>query len=129
VADAVDVVLVNAPASEARHIARALVDEELAACVNVLPGVTSIYRWDGKVHEDAEVTLVIKTRRSLVRDLTARVKALHSYSVPEVIALPVASDRGNADYLRWVVGETHSPATSTDSTGSSSGGECGRGGA
>lgn len=104
--DDVDVVLVNAPPEKAEEIARAVVERRLAACVNVVPRVRSIYRWEGKIEEADESTLVMKTRRSLVPELTAAVKSLHPYDVPEIIALPVASDRGNAEYLRWVVGET-----------------------
>jgi len=85
---------------QAKGIARALVRERLAACVNVVPGVTSIYTWEGKTEESREVLLVIKSRRSLSKRLTARVRALHSYSVPEVVTVRIAS--GNPDYLKWV---------------------------
>ena len=85
---------------QANRIARALVKEKLAACVNILPGVASIYTWEGKVEEGKEVLLVIKSRAALSKKLAARVKALHSYSVPEVVTIPIAS--GNPDYLRWV---------------------------
>lgn len=85
---------------EARRIARALVTGRLAACVNIVPGVTSIYRWEGKIERGREVLLVIKSRAALSRRLVARVRALHSYKVPEVVTLPIAS--GDPDYLRWV---------------------------
>ena len=85
---------------QAHRIARALVKEKLAACVNIVPGVASIYTWEGKVEEGKEVLLVIKSRSALSKKLAARVKALHSYSVPEVVTIPIAS--GNPDYLRWV---------------------------
>jgi len=85
---------------QAKGIARALVKERLAACVNVVPGVASIYAWEGKLEESREVLLVIKSRRSLSGRLTARVRTLHSYSVPEVVTVPIAS--GNPDYLKWV---------------------------
>lgn len=104
--DDVDVVLVNAPPDKAEGIARAVVERRLVACVNILPRVKSIYRWEGKVEEAEESTLVMKTRRSLVGELTVAVKSLHPYEVPEIIALPVAGDRGNAEYLRWVLAET-----------------------
>ncbi len=85
---------------QAKGIARALVKERLAACVNVVPGVASIYAWEGKLEESREVLLVIKSRRALSGRLASRVRALHSYSVPEVVTVPIAS--GNPDYLRWV---------------------------
>ena len=85
---------------QANRIARTLVKEKLAACVNIIPGIASIYAWKGKIEEGREVLLVIKSRSSLSKRLTARVKALHSYSVPEVVTIPIAS--GNPDYLRWV---------------------------
>ena len=85
---------------QARRIARALVKEKLAACVNVVPGIASIYAWEGKLEEGREVLLLIKSRAALSKRLTARVKELHSYSVPEVVTIPIAS--GNPDYLRWV---------------------------
>ena len=85
---------------QANRIARTLVKEKLAACVNIIPGIASIYAWKGKIEEGKEVLLVIKSRASLSTRLTARVKALHSYSVPEVVTIPISS--GNPDYLRWV---------------------------
>ena len=86
--------------AQARRIAKALVAERLAACVNVVPGVTSIYRWKGRVEAAGEVLLVIKSRAALAKKLAARVQALHSYSVPEVVTLPIVS--GSAAYLSWV---------------------------
>ena len=85
---------------EAAKIARALVEEELAACVNLVPKIRSIYRWQGKIEDGAEVLMVIKTRRPKVDALVARIKALHSYTVPEVVAMDVIG--GNPDYLAWV---------------------------
>ena len=85
---------------QATAIAKALVTEKLAACVNIVPGVASIYAWEGKVEEGREVLLLIKSRSALSMRLTARVKELHTYSVPEVVTIPIAS--GNPDYLRWV---------------------------
>lgn len=89
---------------EAMKIGRALVEERLAACANVLSPHTAIYRWEGKMQEDAEVGLLLKTRRALIERATARVKELHSYTVPCVVALPVVG--GNADFLAWIGQET-----------------------
>ena len=85
---------------QATAIAKALVKEKLAACVNIVPGVASIYAWEGKVEQGREVLLLVKSRSALSKRLASRVKALHSYSVPEVVTIPIAS--GNPDYLRWV---------------------------
>jgi len=95
------VVLITAgSADEATAIARALVDERLAACTNLVPGVRSIYRWEGVVHDDPEVLLVAKTRADRFAALARRVAELHSYDVPEVIALPLVA--GAARYLDWL---------------------------
>lgn len=99
------VVLVTAPAEEvAEAIARALVDERLAACVNVVPGVRSVYRWEGSVEAAGEVLLVAKTRADRTTALAARVRELHPYELPEVLELPVVG--GAAAYLDWVAKES-----------------------
>ncbi len=99
------VVLVTAPSAEkAVEIARAVVEERLAACGNVLTGVRSIYRWEGKVQDEPEALLVLKTRRERFAALRDRILALHPYDVPEVIALPV--EGGNAAYLEWIAEST-----------------------
>ena len=87
---------------EARAVtaARTLVDEGLAACVNVLPGLRSIYRFEGQLHDDAEVLCLIKTTTGSESQLRARLASLHPYQVPEIIALPVVA--GDARYLGWV---------------------------
>ncbi len=92
---------------EAERIATALVGERLAACVNLVAPLTSIYRWRGAVERAAEVLLVIKTRRALVQRLIARVAELHSYDVPEAIVLPI--EAGARPYLAWLLGETSPP--------------------
>jgi periplasmic divalent cation tolerance protein len=98
------VVFVTAPDADAGgRIARALVEERLAACVSQVPGVRSTYRWQGGVQQDDEVLLVIKTRADRLGALAARVRALHPYELPEVLALPAAG--GSADYLEWVARE------------------------
>ena len=86
--------------AEARRIGHALVGERLAACVNVIGPLHSIYRWAGEVREDAEHLLLVKARREDVDTLATRVRALHSYEVPEVVALDVVT--GSAPYLAWV---------------------------
>ena len=99
----IQVVLVTAPDLEAgAQIGRSLVAEGLAACANLVPGVRSIYQWQGELHDDPEVLLILKTRASLLDALTARVRALHPYELPEVLALPVAG--GSEPYLAWVRG-------------------------
>ena len=100
-AGAFRVVLVTAGSEdEAAKIARALVDERLAACVNIVPGARSIYRWRGAVEDEREVLMIIKTAAAALDALEARVRELHSYEVPEVLALPV--DKGSGPYLDWL---------------------------
>lgn len=102
------VVLVTCPKrTVAERIARILVSEGLAACVNVVPGLMSTYRWQGKICRDPEVLLIIKTRRLLLQTLADRVRALHPYTVPEVIALPLVG--GSPAYLAWVEDSTRKP--------------------
>lgn len=94
------VVYVTAPVSEGGGLARALVERRLAACVNIVPSVRSIYCWKEEVCDDEEALLVIKTRAARLEALRAAVVELHSYDVPEVIALPLVG--GHAPYLSWV---------------------------
>jgi periplasmic divalent cation tolerance protein len=95
------VLLVTAPSAEAAAVlARTLVEERLCACGNVVPAVRSIYRWEGKVHDDAEALLVLKTERRLVDAVKARLPEIHPYQVPELLVLPV--EDGLAPYLEWV---------------------------
>ncbi|XP_068264880.1 protein CutA isoform X2 [Nyctibius grandis] len=84
----------------AKELARAMVEKRLAACVNILPHVTSVYEWKGKVEEDSEVLLMIKTRSSRIPALAEFIRSAHPYEVAEVVAVPVA--QGNPPYLRWV---------------------------
>ena len=86
--------------AESRKIADGLLEARQAACVNILPGVTSRYRWKGKIETGREELLIAKTSRAKVPALIRCVKALHSYDVPEVIALPITA--GNPGYLRWI---------------------------
>lgn len=89
---------------QARLIGQAVVSERLAACVNILPGMASMYWWQGKIEEAAETVLVAKTRMTLADALTARVVALHSYDVPCVVVLPIL--RGNPEFIAWIESET-----------------------
>ena len=95
------VALSTAPSAEvAEQLARALVERGLAACVNVVPGVTSFYRWRGQLQRDAECLLVIKTRAARLDELRAALAQLHPYELPELVALPV--EAGHAPYLAWL---------------------------
>jgi periplasmic divalent cation tolerance protein len=87
-------------AEEAARIGRAVVDERLAACANLVPAVASTYWWQGSVEQADEVLLILKTRQELLEAVTARVRSLHSYTIPEVIALPIVA--GNPAYLAWI---------------------------
>jgi periplasmic divalent cation tolerance protein len=100
------VVLITAGSQEeAERIAQALVGEMLAACVNIIPGIVSVYRWEGEVQRDSEWLLIAKSRQDVLADLTRRVRALHSYDVPEIIALPLTG--GSEAYLRWLDAQVH----------------------
>lgn len=89
---------------EAEILAKTLVGERLAACANILGPMRSFYWWDGAVQEGQEVALVFKTRSTLVDEATQRIKALHSYDCPCVVALEIQG--GNPDFLKWIVSET-----------------------
>jgi len=91
-------------AGEAARIGRTLVEERLAACANVVGPIRSVYRWQGAVEEAAEHLLLVKARADDLPALEARVRALHSYQLPEVLALPVAA--GSAAYLAWLAQST-----------------------
>lgn len=91
-------------AEEAKRISRILIEERLAACVNILGGVASVYWWEGKVQEDEEVAFIAKTRQGLVNDVVARVKDLHSYDCPCVVSVSI--DGGNTDFLQWIQDQT-----------------------
>ena len=92
---------------EARAIGRQLIEERLAACVNLIDGMRSLYRWDGAVQEDTEAVLIAKTRRDLVDRLTERVRAAHSYDCPCVVALPI--EGGHQAFIDWIGAETAAP--------------------
>lgn len=95
------VILTSCPDDETgARIAEALVGEGLAACVNRVPGVVSTFRWEGRVQEEREVLLVVKTAATRVDAAAARIRALHPYELPEVVAVPVSG--GLAEYLAWI---------------------------
>jgi periplasmic divalent cation tolerance protein len=97
-------VLCTCPQESADDIADAVLEDRLAACVNILPQVRSKYWWEGKINTDNESLLIMKTRDDLVADLIAKIKEMHPYEVPEVIAFDIKE--GNADYLKWIAEET-----------------------
>ena len=109
--DQVLLVLTNLPdADSAQSLARLLVHSRLAACVNLMPGVQSVYRWQGAIEQANEITLLIKTTRSHYAQLQQAIITHHPYDVPEVIALPVSD--GHPTYLHWVASETSSDSSS-----------------
>ncbi len=85
---------------EAAKIAKALVESQLAGCVNIIKNIRSIYSWQGKIEDEPEVLMIAKTRKGLFDDLSRKVKELHRYTVPEIIALPIV--KGSEDYLKWL---------------------------
>lgn len=103
------VVLVTASsAAEAQRIGRALLDERRVACINVVPNVESAYWWQSRIESATEALLIIKTTRAQLEGVVATVKRMHSYRVPEIIALPIVS--GNPEYLAWIDRETEKGA-------------------
>ena len=84
----------------AEHIAAALVEERLAACVNIIPGIASVYRWKGAIEKDEELLLLIKTSQGRYQSLEQRIRTLHPYELPEIIAVPIQT--GQQDYLQWI---------------------------
>jgi periplasmic divalent cation tolerance protein len=99
--DAIVVFMTAANGEEATRLAEMLVGAHLAACVQILPEMESVYRWQGKVERQAEVLLIAKTTRGKFDDLEREVTALHSYDTPEIVAVPVVA--GSAPYLEWLV--------------------------
>lgn len=102
--DAIVVLCTCSDNTSARQLAQTLLSEKLAACVNLIPQVTSLYYWQGKMEESQEVQLVIKTRRTMFGVLQERLLALHPYEVPEILGLPILC--GNPAYLQWVQEQT-----------------------
>ena len=106
------VFVTSSDTEEAARLADTLVSEELAACVNVVPGIESVYRWEGKITRDIETLLIIKTTDARYAELERRVKEIHSYTTPEVVAFRI--DRGSEAYLNWVRASTATPEDPTD---------------
>ena len=106
-ADVVVVFVTTSSPQEARRIGRKLVEGRVAACVNIVPSVHSIFQWDGKISTERETLMVIKTQVRRFEGLSAVVRKHHSYQVPEIIALPVT--RGSCDYLKWIASATQDP--------------------
>jgi len=99
------IVLISVPNKDlASHIARSLVEQKLAACVNIIPGVKSIYRWEDKIQEDSELLLIVKTRATCYTALEESVVKMHPYDTPEIISLDIS--QGFAAYLNWITEET-----------------------
>lgn len=94
---------------EARKIGRTLVEQDLAACANILDGMESIYKWDGELKNDSECVLIIKTHYSRVQKVTRLVKEMHSYDCPCVISLTITEDEGNTEYLNWIESTSKQP--------------------
>ena len=95
------IVLCTVPdAATGESLARALVEARLAACVNIIPGLTSIYRWKGEVHQDNELLLIAKTRHDRFEELSAMLSGLHPYELPEIIAVPITN--GRPAFLSWI---------------------------
>lgn len=110
--DDVRVVLVTAPNAETgEFLARELVEERVAACANVVPGLISVFWWEGEIQRDDEVLVIFKTGRDRLEALRARVSELHPYEVPEVLALPV--DFSHGPYAEWVMEESRPQETGT----------------
>jgi periplasmic divalent cation tolerance protein len=100
-ADNVIVVFITAPKEdEAAKIAQALVGARLVGCVNIVRNIRSVYRWQDKIEDDTEVLMIAKTQKHLFESLVRKVRELHSYEVPEIIAMPIVE--GSEDYLKWL---------------------------
>ncbi len=92
----------------AERIAETLVAEQLAACINIIPGISSVYRWKGKLEKDEELLLFIKTSQGAYHALEQRIRALHPYELPEIIAVPIQT--GQEDYTRWIESNITTPS-------------------
>lgn len=95
-------VIVTIPKDKAAGLGRQIVEERLSACANIIPAVRSIYSWKGKVEDAEEAMLFFKTTDEAMTALTARIRALHPYEVPEIISFEIKDNEGNLDYLTWI---------------------------
>ena len=102
--DYIVIYITTGSVNEAEKIGRALVEEKLAACSNIISPIRSIYRWQGKICDDKEALMVLKTRKKHFEQIVKRVETLHSYDVPEIIAIPIVE--GSSKYLSWLNEET-----------------------
>jgi periplasmic divalent cation tolerance protein len=102
--DAISVYIVAADMAEANRIAEVLIQDRLAACVNILGAIRSVYRWQGVVERADEIAMIAKSRADLFEALAARIRALHSYDIPAIVAWPIIA--GDAAYLDWIRAET-----------------------
>ena len=92
----------------AEHIAEVLVEEQLAACINIIPGIASVYRWKGAIEKDEELLLLIKTSQGSYQSLEQRIRTLHPYELPEIIAVPIQT--GQTDYIQWIESNLATPS-------------------
>lgn len=97
---AVVIFVTTSSPAEARTIGRALVEEKLVACANIIPQIRSIYHWQGEIYDEPEALMVLKTRSGRIQKVIKKVQSLHSYTVPEVIAFPITA--GSKEYLSWI---------------------------
>ncbi len=106
--DNVVIMVTSRSRRECRKIARRLIDAKLAACVNITEGVQSVYRWEGKVTQEKEFLMFIKSKRELFREIQAEISLIHSYHTPEIICLPIID--GSRNYLQWMADSVRKPS-------------------
>ena len=104
----IKIALVTCPPNEARSLARAVIDSGTAACVNQVSGVSSVYRWNGVIQEDAETLLIIKTNIECIESLRETIMRLHSYDTPEFLVLDADPDGSSPDYVSWIMNTVRS---------------------